>query len=68
MKQEEINQMTVETIEEKLFLTKDKLNKMVLAHKVAPLENPMQIKTLRKAVARLNTEMTKRNNQVSSDK
>lgn len=68
MKQEEINNMSVQTIEEQLMISKEKLNRMVLTHKVAPLENPMQIKTLRRTIARLNTELTKRNAQAVAEK
>jgi large subunit ribosomal protein L29 len=31
-----------------------------MAHAITPLENPMQIKSLRKTVARIATELTKR--------
>lgn len=68
MKQEEINQLSIESLKDQLIVSKDKLQKMVLGHKVAPLENPMQIRALRRDIARLNTELKKRNNQVVSDK
>jgi large subunit ribosomal protein L29 len=42
--------------EEKAVLTKLKLN-----HTVAPIENPIKIRDTRKTVARLATELTKRN-------
>jgi large subunit ribosomal protein L29 len=61
MKQEEIIQLSLEDLKDRLDNSSEKLGKMVLAHKVSPLENPMQIRELRRTVARLNTELTKRN-------
>jgi len=34
-----------------------------LTHKMAPIENPLRITSMRKVIARLNTELTKRSNQ-----
>lgn len=63
MKQEEITQLSLEDLKDRLDNSTEKMGKMILTHKVSPLENPLQIKTLRKTVARLNTELTKRNSQ-----
>ncbi|RFC55447.1 50S ribosomal protein L29 [Brumimicrobium aurantiacum] len=61
MKQEEITQLSVNDLKDRLDTTTEKIGKLMLTHKVSPLENPMQIRALRKTVARLNTELTKRN-------
>jgi large subunit ribosomal protein L29 len=37
-----------------------RLKKLEFAHAISPLENPMSIRSLRKDVARLKTEVTKR--------
>jgi large subunit ribosomal protein L29 len=37
-----------------------RLKKLEFAHVISPLENPMSIRSLRKDVARLKTELTKR--------
>lgn len=37
-----------------------RLKKLEFAHAVTPLENPMSIRSLRKDIARLKTELTKR--------
>ena len=37
-----------------------RLKKLEFAHAISPLENPMSIRSLRKDVARLKTELTKR--------
>ena len=63
MKQEEINQLSLEDLKDRLDNSTEKIGKMMLTHKVSPLENPLQIKSLRKTIARLNTELTKRNSQ-----
>jgi len=34
-----------------------------LTHKIAPMENPLQIRHVRKTIARLKTEITKREAQ-----
>ncbi|MEN8958346.1 MAG: 50S ribosomal protein L29 [Flavobacteriales bacterium] len=38
------------------------LNKLKLNHKVSDIENPMVIRHTRRTVARIKTELTKRNN------
>jgi large subunit ribosomal protein L29 len=63
MKQEEITQLSLNDLKDRLDTTAEKIGKISLTHKVSPLENPMQIKSLRKTIARLNTELTKRNKQ-----
>jgi len=60
MKQLDIKDLSVEDLTEKLAEQKEALSKMKLSHSVSPLENPMQIKQTRRTVARLNTEIRKR--------
>jgi len=33
-------------------------SKMVLAHRISPIENPIQIRDMRKNIARIQTELT----------
>ncbi|MEO9893504.1 50S ribosomal protein L29 [Aurantibacter sp.] len=63
MKQSEIKEMSVEALSEKIAEFKKQHADLKLAHSVTPLENPLQIKQVRKTVARLATELTKRDNQ-----
>ncbi len=56
MKQQELSKLSVEDLKKQLQSEAEKLVKMKLGHKVTPLENPLQIRGLRKQVARLNTE------------
>lgn len=60
MKQVDIKDLSVDDLTEKLQEQKDALSKMKLSHSVSPIENPMQIKQVRRTVARLNTELRKR--------
>ena len=63
MKQQEIVQLSVGDLQERVADFKEQLIKLELTHAVSPLENPLQIRELRKTVARLSTELTKRENQ-----
>lgn len=63
MKQSEIKEMSVEALAEKIAEFKKQHADLKLAHSVTPLENPLQIRHARRTVARLATELTKRENQ-----
>jgi len=63
MKQQEITKLTVEDVKNRLADFTQQLTKMKLTHSVSPMENPLQIRKVRKTVARLNTELTKREAQ-----
>lgn len=63
MKQSEINELSVEEIKEKMVDFKKQHADLKMAHSVTPLENPLQIRRARKTLARLATELTKRENQ-----
>jgi large subunit ribosomal protein L29 len=60
MKQKVINELTTPEIREKLGTEKDQLVKMRLNHAISPLENPQKIKEQRRTIARLHTELRKR--------
>lgn len=60
MKQSEITQLSTAELQEKLGETKKSYADLKLAHAVSPLENPIQLRTVRRNVARLATELTKR--------
>jgi len=63
MKQQEISKLSVEDLKTTLANTTETLTKMKLGHKVTPLENQLQIRDVRRTVARLNTELKKRESQ-----
>ncbi|ETN96742.1 50S ribosomal protein L29 [Zhouia amylolytica] len=60
MKQSEIKELSVAELQEKLGEFKKQYADLKLAHAVTPLENPLQLRGARRTVARLATELTKR--------
>lgn len=63
MKQAEIKELSVEELQQKLAELKKEHADLKIAHAVTPLENPLQIRKTRRTVARLATELTKREQQ-----
>ncbi len=63
MKQQEITKLSVEDLKNRINDFSEQLTKMNLNHAVAPMENPIQIRKVRRTVARLKTELTKREAQ-----
>ncbi|MGB5273139.1 MAG: 50S ribosomal protein L29 [Flavobacteriaceae bacterium] len=63
MKNKEIKELSVESLKEKLAEYKKQHADLKMAHFVTPLENPLQIRSVRRTAARLATELTKRENQ-----
>jgi len=60
MKNSEILNLTTEEIVAQLTEEKTTLSKLKFAHAVSAIENPNRIKYARKAIARLQTELTNR--------
>ena len=60
MKQSVIKELKTEELFERLDGEMESLTKLKINHKVSQLESPVVLKDKRKAVARLNTEITKR--------
>jgi len=60
MKQSEIKEMSVAELQEKLGEIKKSYADLKMAHAISPLENPIQLRSLRRNVARIATELTKR--------
>jgi large subunit ribosomal protein L29 len=60
MKNSEIIELTTKEIAERIDAEKDKLKRMRLNHAVSPLDNPIEIKEVKRGIARLKTEMRKR--------
>lgn len=63
MKQQEISKLSVEDLKTRLVNISETLTKMKIGHAVTPLENPIQIRDVRRTIARLNTELKKRETQ-----
>jgi large subunit ribosomal protein L29 len=60
MKNSEIQGLTTEEVVVRINEEKANLTKLKFAHTVSAIENPLRITKVRKEVARLNTELTKR--------
>lgn len=60
MKQSEIKELSTADLQEKLGALKKNYNDLKMAHAISPLENPLQLRSLRRTVARVATELTKR--------
>jgi large subunit ribosomal protein L29 len=60
MKQSEIKELSTAELQEKLSDTKKTYVDLKMTHAISPLENPFQLRSVRRSVARLATELTKR--------
>jgi len=60
MKQEVIKELSTADLAERLEEESKQLVRLKLNHAVSPLENPNKIKAYRKTIARLKTELKKR--------
>ncbi len=60
MKQSEIKELSTADLQEKLVQLKKNYTDLKMAHAISPLEKPMELRGLRKTVARIATELTNR--------
>ncbi len=60
MKSKEIIGLTTKEIVERIETEKQNLTKLRMNHAVSPLENPQRLKEVRRVIARLKTELRKR--------
>lgn len=60
MKQEDIKNLSADDLQENLAEQSATLDRLRMNHSVSPLENPKQLKEVRRTVARLKTEIRKR--------
>ena len=66
MKNSELKELTDAELKERLDAERDNLIRLKMNHAVSPLENPLKIRYVRKDIARMNTEIRRRelqNNQ-----
>ena len=64
MKKSEIEKLSLEDLQDKLAEFQKQLSDLKMNHAVSPLENPLQIKTVRKTVARLLTDIAAKQNEI----
>jgi len=63
MKQSEIKELSTAELQEKLSEMKKSFSDLKMTHAISPLENPIQLRLIRRGVARLATELIKRDDQ-----
>ncbi|WP_339610273.1 50S ribosomal protein L29 [uncultured Planktosalinus sp.] len=60
MKQAEIQEASTTKLQEKLAESRKAYTDLQMAHAISPLENPIQLRMQRRSIARIQTELTKR--------
>jgi len=60
MKIAEVRELSSKEISERVHTDNTRLNQMELQHSISPLDNPTQIKELRRGIARLKTVLRER--------
>ena len=60
MKTREIKELNTKEVQERMAAEQEHLVRLKLNHAISPLDNPMQIKVVRRTVARLATELRQR--------
>ena len=60
MKAKEIKELETKDLTERVEAEVAKYNQMKLNHSITPLENPSQIKAVRRDIARMKTELRQR--------
>ncbi|HIP31547.1 MAG TPA: 50S ribosomal protein L29 [Crocinitomicaceae bacterium] len=65
MKATELKDLNIAELGELLVEQKATLSKLTINHKIAELENPIQIRNYRRTIARINTELRSRDLQVA---
>ncbi len=60
MKQSEIKELSTAELQEKLLIPEKTFVDLKMTHAISPLENPIQLRSVRRSVARLATELTNR--------
>jgi len=68
MKNSEILELSTEELNAKIKDERANLTKLRFAHAVSAIENPTRITKVRKGIAQLNTELTKRKAASASEK
>lgn len=60
MKAREVKELATKELQERLEAEIDNMAKVKINHSISPLDNPSQIKEIRKSVARIKTELRQR--------
>jgi large subunit ribosomal protein L29 len=60
IKQDDIKELSTGELKSRLAEERSLLIKLRMSHAVSPVENPIKIRSVRKGIARMETELTKR--------
>ena len=63
MKQKEVNTMTLDELQDKLAQLQKNYKEAKFTHALSNLENPLQLRSQRRVIARLQTELNRRKTQ-----
>jgi large subunit ribosomal protein L29 len=63
MKQNEVNTMTLDELQDKLAQLQKSYKEAKFSHALSNLENPLQLRSQRRVIARLKTELNRRKTQ-----
>lgn len=58
MNNSEIKSLSIDELQERIVSEKENLQKLKFAHAISPIENPMKIRAAKRLIARMNTELT----------
>ena len=65
MKQSEVKNLTAQEIQDNLLDFQKQLHHLKMTHAVSPLDNPLQIRTLRRTIARLKTAFAQASKEIT---
>ncbi len=60
MENKDIIALSAQELKDRIKEEKSGLNKLQMNHAISPIENPIKIRSTRKLIARLSTELTKK--------
>jgi len=60
IKQEDIKELTTDELKARLAEERMLITKLKMSHTISPVENPLKIRGVRKGIARIETELTRR--------
>ncbi len=60
MKQSQVKESSIAELQEELGKYRKEYSDLKIAHAMTPLENPLQLRKIRRSIARMATELTKR--------
>lgn len=59
-KEEQLSSLSVEQLNDQINEQSENLKRMQFSHSINPIENPMAIRSVRRQIARLKTELSKK--------